>query len=85
MASDIPVLREIGADAVTYCPVESIETWAATILRLLGERDRDPGAWAARRRDGLTRAAEFSWSRYTAAVAERYRVIADAAAGPVLP
>lgn len=85
VASDIPVLREIGGDAVTYCPVGAAAIWAAAILRLIDEREREPDAWDARRRHGLARAAEFSWSRYTTAVAERYRIIADAAAGAAVP
>ncbi|HYT66981.1 MAG TPA: glycosyltransferase [Vicinamibacterales bacterium] len=76
VASDIAVLREIGSMAVTYCPVGSIDSWTATILQLLDERERDRAAWQARRSAGLARAADFSWSRYTAAVVERYRAIA---------
>ena len=70
VASDIPVLREVGAGAVTYCPVGAVEHWAAAILRLLDERERDPQAWEARRAAGRVRAADFSWSRYTADVVE---------------
>jgi len=77
VASDIPVLREIGSDAVTYCPVGSIEEWSRSILELLSERERHPAAWEARRAAGLLRAADFSWSRYTAAVVERYKVLAN--------
>lgn len=76
VASDIPVLREVGGTAVTYCPVESTGAWVASILRLLDERERDPAAWQARREAGLARAADFSWSRYTAEVAGRYRALA---------
>ena len=79
VASDIPVLREIGSSAVTYCPVASVDAWVDAILRLLDERERQPAAWQARRAAGLLRASEFSWSSYAAAVAARYRAIADAA------
>jgi len=79
VASDIPALREIGSDAVTYCPVGSVHEWARSILELLNERERHPAAWEARRIAGLLRAAEFSWSRYTAAVVERYQMIAGVA------
>jgi glycosyltransferase involved in cell wall biosynthesis len=76
VASDIPVLREIGSGAVTYCPVEAPGAWVETILRLLGERETDAAAWQARRSAGLARAADFSWSRYTEDVVARYLAIA---------
>ena len=76
VASDIPVLREIGSGAVTYCAVGEPDVWVDTILRLLRERETDAAAWRARRAAGLKRAAEFSWSRYTENVVARYRAIA---------
>lgn len=76
VASDIPVLREIGSTAVTYCPVGAVDEWARSVLELLNERERQPAAWEERRTAGLLRAAEFSWSRYTAAVVERYDALA---------
>lgn len=75
VASDIPVLREIGSDAVTYCPLDAPGAWVETILRLLRERETDAAAWRTRRTAGLARAAEFSWSRYTEGVVDRYRAI----------
>ncbi len=79
VVSDIPALREIGSDAVTYCPVGSVDEWTRSILELLNERERHPAAWEARRTAGLLRASEFSWSRYTTAVVERYKVLAGVA------
>lgn len=76
VASDIPVLREVGGGAVTYCPVEAPGAWVETILQLLREREIDPASWGARRTAGLARAADFSWSRYTDFVVARYRAIA---------
>lgn len=76
VASDIPVLREIGSGAVTYCAVGEAGTWVEAIQRLLRERESDPAAWRARRAAGLERAADFSWSRYTDSVVARYRAIA---------
>jgi glycosyltransferase involved in cell wall biosynthesis len=80
VASDIPVLREIGSNAVTYCPVASVDEWSRSVLELLNERERHPSAWQARQTAGLLRAAEFSWSRYTGAVVERYKALAGVAA-----
>jgi glycosyltransferase involved in cell wall biosynthesis len=76
VASDIPVLREIGSGAVTYCALEAPGPWVETILWLLRERETDAAAWQARRTAGLARAADFSWSRYTEGVVARYHAIA---------
>jgi glycosyltransferase involved in cell wall biosynthesis len=62
VASDLPVLREVGGTAAEYCPVDDVDQWAARILALVGERERDPSQLAARRHAGLSRAALFSWS-----------------------
>jgi glycosyltransferase involved in cell wall biosynthesis len=75
VVSDIPVLREVGGAAVTYCPVADVGAWAAAIVRLLEERERDTAAWQARRAAGLVRAADFSWSHYTAEVVALYQEI----------
>jgi glycosyltransferase involved in cell wall biosynthesis len=78
VASDIEALREVGGDAVTYCPVGDVACWRASILELLQARRR-PAEWAARRDAGIARAAAFSWSRYTREIAALYRRLAPAA------
>jgi glycosyltransferase involved in cell wall biosynthesis len=80
IASDIPVLREVGSGAVTFCPVGAAADWVETILRLLRERETDAAAWQVRRSAGLARASDFSWSRYTEDVVARYRRIAGRSA-----
>jgi glycosyltransferase involved in cell wall biosynthesis len=75
VASDIPVLREIGSGAVTYCPVDEPGAWVETVVGLLRERETDAPSWLLRRTAGLARAADFSWSRYTEEVVARYRAI----------
>ena len=72
IVSDIPVLREVGGEALTYRPIGEIDAWVEAILTLLEERDRDTAAWERRREIGRRRAAEFSWSHYTASVVELY-------------
>jgi glycosyltransferase involved in cell wall biosynthesis len=76
IATDIPVLREVGSDAVTYAPLGDVDAWSRAILRLLGERETDLAAWASRRARGLARAAEFSWSRYADDFADLYCSVA---------
>ncbi len=72
IVSDIPVLREVGGDAVTYEPVGAIERWVDAVVSLLGEREHEPERWEARRAAGRVRAADFSWSSYTSRVVELY-------------
>jgi glycosyltransferase involved in cell wall biosynthesis len=76
VASDIPVLREIGGDAVAYCPPGLVTGWRDAVLALLQERETNPEGWRARCARGVSRAAEFSWSHYAAKVADLYAFVA---------
>jgi glycosyltransferase involved in cell wall biosynthesis len=76
VASDIPALREVGGDAVEYCPVDDVDAWQDRVAALLAERREQVEQWGRRRSAGIERAAAFSWSRYTAAVVELYRRLA---------
>jgi glycosyltransferase involved in cell wall biosynthesis len=73
VASDIPALKEVGGDAVTYCAVVGdIDAWTAAIGALLEERDQRPDEWAARQACGTRRADAFSWSKYAREIAALY-------------
>jgi glycosyltransferase involved in cell wall biosynthesis len=72
VASDIPVLREIGGDAASYAPLGDVGAWRDTVLTLFRERDTSPEAWQARRAEARARASDFSWSHYTAGVVDVY-------------
>jgi glycosyltransferase involved in cell wall biosynthesis len=61
IASDLPALREIGADAAVYCRPGEPEAWADVATKMLRERLEDAEGWAARRARGLARAANFAW------------------------
>ena len=37
VASDIPVLREVGGAATVYCATGDVSQWSATVCRLLSE------------------------------------------------
>jgi glycosyltransferase involved in cell wall biosynthesis len=64
LASDLEVLREVGGACVTYAPVADVPAWADAALALLEARRRDPAAWAARRAEGIARAARYRWSAH---------------------
>jgi glycosyltransferase involved in cell wall biosynthesis len=76
VASDLPVLREVGGDAVLYCPVGDVSAWTQTACAIL-ERHDD------RERVGVrtARAARFSWDTYSDKTVEVYRAVAEVAAG----
>lgn len=64
VASDLPVLKEVGGDAAVYCPVGDVTRWRGVVVQLLSERLSDPGAWEARRASGLMQAGKFTWREY---------------------
>jgi glycosyltransferase involved in cell wall biosynthesis len=76
VASDIPALREVGGDAVTYCAVGDVDGWSRTIAALLDERAGRPADWARRREQGIRRADAFSWSTYAGEIAALYQRMA---------
>lgn len=80
VASDIPALREVGADAAVYCEVGDIDGWSRTIAALLEERERRPSEWGRRRERAIQRADAFSWSKYAGEIVALYGRIAGAAA-----
>ena len=62
VASDIPILREVGGAAAVYCPLGDIDPWAGIITTLICERNEQRVAWEQRRQLQLARAAKFSWT-----------------------
>lgn len=75
IASDLPVLREVGGPAMEYCPVGAIDRWRETAVRILEERDQQNAMWECRRRNGLTRSSMFSWTENAQRTAEIYRAV----------
>ncbi|MET3920648.1 glycosyltransferase family 1 protein [Arthrobacter sp. UYEF20] len=68
VASDIPIFREVGADAVSYVQPESPAEFAGAVRKL-----EEPELWKERSRRSVERAADFSWdesARRLLAVAE---------------
>ncbi|VXB23549.1 Mannosyltransferase [Arthrobacter sp. 9V] len=56
IASDIPIFREVGGDAVSYVHPESAAEFAAAVTAL-GE----DSLWKERSRSSVERAAQFNW------------------------
>jgi glycosyltransferase involved in cell wall biosynthesis len=76
VASDVDAMREVGGFAASYCPVDDIAAWHATVSRLLHEQRGNRAQWTLRRETGIRRAAAFSWSRYASDVVAIYARIA---------
>jgi glycosyltransferase involved in cell wall biosynthesis len=79
LASDLPVLREVGGDAAVYRPVGDVPAWAEAATSMLDEHRRSADSWYARRRAGLEQAAKFRWTTHVAQLVQIYRdVLAQA-------
>jgi glycosyltransferase involved in cell wall biosynthesis len=73
VASDLPVLREVGGDAVTYCPLGDVDSWANAIAELLLKRRDSADHWRERMAKGITQAAKFSWAEYASKMVALYQ------------
>ena len=73
LASDLPVLREVGCDAALYCPVGDVQAWSKSSARLLRERSERPARWAERRAKGIAHAAKFGWAEYAKSMVSLYK------------
>jgi len=78
LASDLPVLREVGDGAAEFAPVGDAARWTEDVLRLLREHRSDPARWSARRSAGIRAAGRYSWSVCAKAMASLYREVAAA-------
>jgi glycosyltransferase involved in cell wall biosynthesis len=75
LASDIPVLAEVGGEAVVYRAVGDVPAWSKAALELLTDRQAQSEAWRARRAAGLARASLFTWPAHARALAGIYNSI----------
>ena len=72
IASDLPVLREVGGTAANYCAVGDIEGWKNTVLAALQGSPKQEDRKLERER-GFSNAARFSWSENAARTAGIYQ------------
>jgi glycosyltransferase involved in cell wall biosynthesis len=80
IASDIPIFREVGADAVSYVHPDSPAEFADAVRKL-----EQPELWKARSRRAVERAADFSWdesARRLVELAEQAVALRGARSGP---
>jgi glycosyltransferase involved in cell wall biosynthesis len=67
VASDLPVLREVGGPAAVFAPVADVPAWAAAVQRVL----TDPCS-APPRADRLAWVARYSWHAHADTIAAAY-------------
>jgi glycosyltransferase involved in cell wall biosynthesis len=68
LASDLPVLREVGGEAAVYCPVGDVSCWSATAIKMLRNAAAAPPL-AAR----LAQAGRFTWPAHTRTILGAYQ------------
>jgi glycosyltransferase involved in cell wall biosynthesis len=79
LASDLPVLREVGGTAVTYCPGFDATEWARAAASLLRERSQRPQYCALRRENAIAHAQGFTWAAFADRIAAVYQNVAPRA------
>ena len=77
VSSELPVLREVGAEVVTYAPVGDIEAWAAAVNGLLRERELGSSSWSWRKEAGQAQASRFTWQEYVRKTVALYLEVAS--------
>lgn len=75
LASDIPVLREIGGDAVQWVDATHAERLAAAVAALLADR----ATLESLRSRGVANAATFTWERAAQRTAAAFRQVLEPA------
>ncbi len=71
VASDIPVLREVGGQGVVYCLTEDVSSWVKTIKQLLVNPTSAPAIDVR-----LAEAQKYSWSTHAQIIARSYSRLA---------
>ena len=73
LASDLPVLREVGGAAAEYAKVADIGAWVERIRALLREKSQRAGDWAHRQRRAREQAKQFGLEAYGISLAQIYQ------------
>jgi len=78
IASDLPVLREVGGDAACYCPVGDVNAWVTAIVGIAAQRAEHGQSASQRRTRLIEQASKFSWTNNAARTADIYREVMGA-------
>lgn len=77
IASELAVLKEVGASAAAYCPVGDVTAWSEATVGFLTERREQTELWRERRQASINQAARFSWSQYARKMAGIYEEVLE--------
>jgi glycosyltransferase involved in cell wall biosynthesis len=75
VASDLPVLREVGGPAAVFCRVGDIDSWKAGVANLLMDRSQGNERWTLRLQAILEWARNFTWVETARRTADIYRSV----------
>lgn len=70
VATDLPVLREVGGEAAVYCPLANVPAWRDTVCRLLSRSSTAPELSVR-----LSHAKRYSWSAHARTILTAYQKI----------
>ena len=83
VGTDLPVLREVGGRAVSFCRADDLRHWVETTAGLLREREWEPARWTERRESGMRHAARFSWRTFADEMVRVYESVTEGDTTPV--
>lgn len=76
IASDLPVLREVGGSSAEYVDSADPIAWSDLVIELLTEEAQDSEAWALRKSNGIRTASRFTWANTAKDLIQVYKTIA---------
>jgi glycosyltransferase involved in cell wall biosynthesis len=83
IASDLPALKEVGGEAALYSAAGDVADFCRSTVSMIGAARSRSSELEHRRRAGLARAAQFTWSKCTDEVAKVYeKVLSRARTSP---
>jgi glycosyltransferase involved in cell wall biosynthesis len=65
LATDLPVLREVGGTAAVYCQAGNVSEWTQAALNMLRERASGSSRWRHLTEESIRNASRFSWKETT--------------------
>jgi len=74
VATDLPVFREVGGDAVRFAAPGDTDRWRVQVLAAI-EESRSPERRPAARARNIAQGSRFSWHAYAQAMAGLYRAV----------
>jgi glycosyltransferase involved in cell wall biosynthesis len=81
VVSDLEVLREVGADAASYCRLDDLDSWIDAVDRAARVKLAGGSEFAQILARMNRRAAKFSWSANAAGAVAAYRKLLDVSDG----